>query len=376
MATLNNFIEWFHSSDGDDYQKLLKVFRTTRNFLTFLVRNNQLDEIDYTYIPVEEFKNDPELFQFLIDNNLIDIDNFSSTYHNIDEYIKNNLLLYYLDTNYEDAMSFITGELITDVFYKDGGFYLRLRDREELAEFFCKGSRSDISAQDVAKQILGEEGLGRDWYFDYDREVSDTIDELDDSNIDYLGNKIFKEIGNTELSLEDYDSDFFHSLSEEQGTDGYFIIRSQDIKSLLGDDSAINELCSKDLDGLGSELKNLYWNAENSAYEDELYDLVYGGLDEYFIGKINEVPYRVGDKTRYNTFIKIRDFETDIRKFLDDNTGSVYNDSFLEYFGSYTELFKSLIYNDEADCIDFRTPDYPDYRRTQKNINEMFNDYI
>ena len=375
MAELNNFIEWFHG-DEEDYKKLLKVFRSTRNFLTFLLRNNKLGTIDYTYIPDYEFINDPKLFEFLSDNNLISLDNISSTYNNIEEFIKNNLLLYYLDSNYEDAMSFITQELITDVVYRNDGFYLKLRDRSELAEFFCSRGRGDVGAVDVAKQILNDEGLGHDWHFDYDRNVDDTIDELDDSNLSSLGDLIFKEIGNVELSLEDYDSDFFQYLSEEQGTEGYFMLRSEDIKSLLSDDDAINEICSKDLDDLGGNLRNLYWNAENSAYEDELYDLVYDGLNLYFVGRIDEVPYKVGDKTKYNLFMKIRDFEGDIRKFLNNNTGSVYNDSFLEYFGSYTELFKGLIYNDEAECIDFRIPDYPDYRRTQKNINQMFNDYI
>jgi hypothetical protein len=375
MAELNNFIEWFHG-DEEDYKKLLKVFRSTRNFLTFLLRNNKLGTIDYTYIPDYEFINDPKLFEFLSDNNLISLDNISSTYNNIEEFIKNNLLLYYLDSNYADAMSFITEELITDVIYRNDGFYLKLRDRSELAEFFCSRGRGDVGAVDVAKQILNDEGLGHDWHFDYDRNVDDTIDELDDSNLSSLGDLIFKEIGNVELSLEDYDSDFFQNLSEEQGTEGYFMLRSEDIKSLLSDDDAINEICSKDLDDLGGNLRNLYWNAENIAYEDELYDLVYDGLNLYFVGRIDEVPYKVGDKTKYNLFMKIRDFEGDIRKFLNNNTGSVYNDSFLEYFGSYTELFKGLIYNDEAECIDFSIPDYPDYRRTQKNINQMFNDYI
>jgi len=375
MAELNNFIEWFHG-DEEDYKKLLKVFRSTRNFLTFLLRNNKLGTIDYTYIPDYEFINDPKLFEFLSDNNLISLDNISSTYNNIEEFIKNNLLLYYLDSNYEDAMSFITQELITDVVYRNDGFYLKLRDRSELAEFFCSRGRGDVGAVDVAKQILNDEGLGHDWHFDYDRNVDDTIDELDDSNLSSLGDLIFKEIGNVELSLEDYDSDFFQYLSEEQGTEGYFMLRYEDIKSLLSDDDAINEICSKDLDDLGGNLRNLYWNAENIAYEDELYDLVYDGLNLYFVGRIDEVPYKVGDKTKYNLFMKIRDFEGDIRKFLNNNTGSVYNDSFLEYFGSYTELFKGLIYNDEAECIDFSIPDYPDYRRTQKNINQMFNDYI
>jgi len=35
-----------------------------------------------------------------------------------------------------------------------------------------------------------------------------------------------------------------------------------------------------------------------------------------------------------------------------------------------------MINNDDIECIDFRVPDYPDWNRTTKNINELFYDYI
>ena len=49
-----------------------------------------------------------------------------------------------------------------------------------------------------------------------------------------------------------------------------------------------HELCKKDLSELGQELQSVYWNAYNTAYEDEIYKLVYDGLDDYFEGKIDE----------------------------------------------------------------------------------------
>ena len=75
-------------------------------------------------------------------------------------------------------------------------------------------------------------------------------------------------------------------------------------------------------------------------------------------------------------YIKIRDFVGHISLFLENNKGQSYSDSYLDYFGSYTTLMKQLLYDDEFDCIDFRTPDYPDWSTTQKYINEMFVDYI
>ena len=183
------------------------------------------------------------------------------------------------------------------------------------------------------------------------------------------------------MSLEDYDSDFFSELSEEQGTEGYFRIRAEDLNGLVSDEEAFNELCKNDLDELGSNLRSLYWSSENLAYEDEVYDLVYGGLEEYFEGRISEVPREVtrtdGSKiTRYDSYIKIRDFQNLIETFLQANKGGYYSDSYLEYFGGLVSLMVGMMNDDQIDCIDFRVPEYPDWNRTRKNINENFSEYL
>jgi hypothetical protein len=136
-------------------------------------------------------------------------------------------------------------------------------------------------------------------------------------------------------------------------------------------------LFSNDLEEIGQELRSLYYNAENSAYEQEIHDAIYGGLDELFEGKIDEVPISGKDgKTRYFQYIKIRDFVKEIKGFLENNRGATYIDSFLEYYGTYSEFLVGLINDDIIECIDVRIPDYPDYSITQKNINDYFNDYI
>ncbi|MFM7989340.1 MAG: hypothetical protein ACKPKO_59505, partial [Candidatus Fonsibacter sp.] len=117
--------------------------------------------------------------------------------------------------------------------------------------------------------------------------------------------------------------------------------------------------------------------AERYAYEDELYELVYDGLDKYFEGRIDDVPREVtktdGSKiTRYDSYIKIRDFQNIIDNFLQANKGGYWSDSHLEYFGGLISLMTAMINNDDIDCIDFRVPEYPDWRRTTKNINELF----
>ena len=372
LERVKNLIQSFNDGDYDD--DIEPYFNTLMNFLNFVKKYGLLDELDLGQISSREF--DDELFNFFEENGVVS----NMDYDSMPEEFKNHFLLYGLENNYEGTMWFITNNLITDVTIRPDGFYLRLRDREELEILFCGGRRGE-GARYVAKMVLSEDGLGYDWYFDNTVGPHQVVEVLDDSNITTLKDIIFKEIGDIELSLEDYNSDFFEELSEEQGTEGYFRIRSQDLNGLVSNEGAFNELCESELEDLGQNLKSLYWNSENQAYEDEVYDLVYNGLDEYFEGNIDDVPKEVtrtdGSKvTRYDQYIKIRDYQNIIKTFLENNKGGSYNDSHLEYYGGLTSLLTGMMNNDEIDCIDFRVPDYPDWSRTTKNINENFSEYL
>ena len=374
LERVKNLIESFN--DGEYEDEIKPYFNTLINFFKFIKKYNLLEELDLREIPPDDFSN--ELFDYLVENGIMD----NLDYNSVPEEFQNNYLLHGLEYNYENTVKYITSNILGDVEIRPDGFYLYLgNDRDELASFFCGSSRRDSSPEDVAKLVFSDEGLGNDWYFDNNTKPSEVIDDLNEKNTIHLKDAIFKEIGNVELSLEDYNSDFFESLSEEQGTEGYFKIQAEDLNELIKDSDAINELCKNDLSELGQELNSIYWNAYNSAYENEIYKLVYDGLDEYFEGKIDEVSKETtksdGKKvTTYLNYIKIRDFVGDISLFLENNKGQSYSDSYLDYFGSYTTLMKQLIYDDEFDCIDFTTPDYPDWSTTQKYINEMFDDYI
>jgi hypothetical protein len=254
---IQNFNDGFFDTEIKPY------FNTLINFFKFIKKYNLLEELDLREIPPDDFSN--ELFDYLVENGIMD----NLDYNSVPEEFQNNYLLHGLEYNYENTVKYITSNLLTDVEIRPDGFYLYLgNDRDELASFFCGSSRRDSSPENVAKLIFSDEGLGHDWYFDNDTKPSDVIDDLDEKNTIHLKDAIFKEIGNVELSLEDYSSDFFESLSEEQ------------------------------------------------------------------------------------------------------------SDSYLDYFGSYTTLMKQLIYDQDYDCINFNTPDYPDWSTTQKYINEMFYDYI
>jgi hypothetical protein len=367
LQRAKNLVDIFNNGDYDD--EIEPYFNDYITFFKFIKKYGLLGEIDLGQVGYRDWDN--EIIKFLDENGALT----NLSYDDAPDELKNILLLRKLDENYEDAMAFILGNLITDVAVRPDGFYLYLSDRGELANFYCGGSGRRDGSRHVAEQVFGEDGLEYG-YYDTSSKPYETVTELDDTNLTKLKDIIYKEVGNAELSLDDYSSDFFEDLSEEQGTPGYFRIRPEDLNDLLKDVDATNELFSNDLEEIGQELRSLYYNAENSAYESEIYDAIYGGLDEYFEGKIDEVPHKVGEKTRYIQYIKIRDFVSQIREFLEYNKGKAYTDSFLEYYGGYSDFLVGRMNDGAFDCIDVRLPDYPDYSMTQKNINEFFNDYI
>ena len=153
------------------------------------------------------------------------------------------------------------------------------------------------------------------------------------------------------------------------------MITQNDVNELLKDSVAMNELLDGDLSDLKSELYSIHNNAYNNAYQDECYELVYGGLGEFFSSKVEDVQIKYGDKTKLASYIKIRDFKSDVIKFINSEGGLTYNESSLEYWGSYIGMLGHLM-DDVYDRIDFRIPDYADWTYIRKNINDTFLDYI
>jgi len=368
MASLDKFIEWFHDGRESEYDKIIKVFKKTRNFLKLIVGREMQDTIDIGYIPNKEFKNDPGLFNYLGDNGFLE--NVSHT--NLDEEQKNYYLLWLIEKDVNAGLKFICDYIFSDVEIRSDGYWLGLSGREELAEFFRSYSR-EVSPQDLATKVFSEDGL--DHYYDNttDDVYRDVIEVLDDRNTEILKRYIIKHIGNQDLNIEGYSSDFFRELMESQGREDFFQITDNDVKSLIDDLEAMNELLDGDLYDLKGELYSIHSNAYNSAYDSELYEDVMNGLNEYFSSPIDEVQKQIGKKTKYIPYIKIRNFYNDVMIFLNDYKG--YTDT-LEYLGGYTEMMKQLFNDGTYDPIDFRIPDYPDYRKVEESINDYFGDYI
>lgn len=374
MGKLDKFLEWFHDGRESEYDKILKVFQTTRRFLQAVIKYDEIDNVDITYIPASEFKKDSELFDYLSENGFLeDVD-----YHNLEDHLKNYYLLWMMNKDTDSTLKFICSDILTDVEPRNDGYWLRLRDREELADFFRSSSRrSDYDLQHIAKQILGDGSLDYGWYSDTTDDVyRDVIEVLNEQNLHHLANYILESIGNKDLNIEDYKSDFFQELADVEARDGSFQITQDNVMSLIKDEKAMKELMGYDLYDLKGELYSIHNNAYNGSYENMIYTQVMDGLEEYFSSPIDEVAKQVGEKTRYTPYIKIRDFYSNVLAFIENNLGMGYSDSILEYFGSYTGMMGQLFQEEVYEPIDFRVDDYPDYRIVYKAINDYFGDYI
>ena len=366
----SDIIELFN--DGE-WEKISKFFNNDiMTFLKFSVSKGFSNRLDISSISWREFEENENLFDFLAENGFLD----NVDYDSLDDDLKNYYLYWWLNENPGECLQYISGGILSDVEIRGKGeYWLRLRDREELVVFFDDTGR-DVTSRDLAKGIFEEDDSWYERFWDTtDNVYRDVIDELDDSNLQVLATRILKEIGNQDLNIEDYGSDFFHELMKQQSREDFFQITDDVIYDLIKDQEAIEELLDGDLGELKGELFNVHGNAYNSAYESECYSLVYDGLDEFFSSKITEEMTKSGDKTKYISYIRISDFYDNVKSFVYENR-SRGGDGLLEYHGSYTEMMRSLFDDNDYGQIDFRIPGYPDWDLVNNNINEYFSDYI
>ena len=297
-------------------------------------------------------------------------------FNNIDDEFKNKLLLIKLEKHPQETLNFICDNLITDVYPMKDGYYLYLNDRTELADLFKTYSR-DTSPYDVAKMVLGEDS----WepYWDTTNDVyRDVIDDLNEENLRHLGNYIIKQIGNQDLNIEDYESDFFDELAETQNREGFFRITENDVMGLIKDESAMNELLNGDLEDLKSDLYSLHNSSYNSAYESEIYTDVWNELETYFVPQSweYETRERYDGKKINHEYLKIRDFYNDVHTFLSNNEWPSWNNEYLGYHDNYCGFINDMMNNGEKEWLSFRIPDYPDWTLIKKEMNEMLTSYI
>jgi hypothetical protein len=355
-------------NDGEIEDNILPYFNDVLTFLKYATKNGFVMDLDLDQIPGNEIE---ECLPYIDELGLISRLNYAY----VNEEIKNILLLYQLEKNPEQTLKYISDNLVTDVKPMNGGYYLYVKDREELADLFYSGSRREYGAHEYAKSMLGED-MWEPFWDTTDDVYKDVIEDLNEKNISILSEYIIKNIGGQEFSLDNYNDELFSDFSEKQETEGTFQITSENVMTLIGDEKAMKEMLKGGLSDLRGELYSIHSNAYNSAYETEVYNDVMSELETLFIGNIIDDQSVKNGITHYSQYIQIRDFYNDVHKFLSTFEGSGYNEDNLDYHGSYTEMIKHLMAEDEMQYLDFRIPDYPDGSVVDEYINDTFNDYI
>ena len=335
MASLRDYIEMFNDGEWDEFSNIFGG--RVEPFLKLLSRRGLLSEIEVQMVDDRY----PEL--------------------------TNEVMLTLLEHD-PSYINYIVG-LLSDVSTRDGGYYLELRDLEELSEFFKDNSNSrNYNDRDVVKNVLGE-----DWWDPYYDTVynvyNDIIKVLNDKNITELATYIIEKIGNKELKLSDYRSSSFEDFSID---DENFIITESNVRELIDNQDAMEELLKGDLSELSSNMRGLGDEAYNYAYNDMVFDEVMNELSTLFEGKHEWDVVKRGERTLQKPFIKIRDLKGNIVEFL--NTFKNHNYT-LFYYDNYTAMMDQLM-QDTGDFLTIGLSDYPDHRKVEEYINEGFPDRL
>jgi DNA-binding protein YbaB len=257
-----------------------------------------------------------------------------------------------------------------DVIEEGGNYYIR-EDGEDLADLFKSYSR-ETSPYDVAKAVLSEDNW-EPYYETTDNVYRDVIEELNPENIEYLKDRILKDLKDVNIDITTRSSDLMGTIASEQGHPEYFTIDSSNVDRIIKDEETMEELLRDELNDLNSDLYNIHSNAFNSAYESEVYDEVWDELYTH-IDKDTAKNDWVKIGNRYYRKLKVTNhIEQVIDDWFDNYKG--YADDF-DYYGSYLGIIKQLMDEGNYERLSFRIPEYPDFRSVQKNINEFFGDYI
>jgi len=257
--------------------------------------------------------------------------------------------------NPQSTIDYVVDEFLGDV-KKEGDKYYMIMSRDDLSEFFDDRGRNG-TARDVAKRVLTDEPT--DWYYNDSVDVSTVVEELDEGNFDNLLHKFF-----VEHEGEEYDGE---------------IITQEFMKNTTKNE--LSDMISKLDDELSSNLTSLYSTAENYAYEEEIYNLVNRELKDFF-GTEKWGDYITSQIRKVDgTVVNRETFRVDVTNLLKRIVLEYIDmhitepDNQFEYQANLENVIKDW-FNETEDYLDFRVPEYPDYRLLEKQINDLYSDYI
>jgi len=312
------------------------VFGDVNTFLTFLDRRGLLDRIDIENADIQNilliwlYKRDKKRFYEFVEDKLSDI---------------------YVDEN--------------------NVVYLDLDDRSDLSHFFCVSSRNGLSKQIVENILSGE---GDDFWFDETTYsvYQDVIEGLNPKNMKFLREYVVESLKGQKIETGTIE---LEDIAREQGHPEYVIVDNPiTAQTIIDDKDSMDFLLENNLEELKEQLESIHRNAYASAYESEIYKIIFNELQEYINGngEFYSRPHRFKKDTVTQRFrVPVAsNFDQIILDYLDDNKNRM-SRGLLEYWGEYITLVQ-----DEQDCLTAYPPDYPDHREVEKNVNEIFPDYL
>ena len=313
-----------------------------------------------TELDVNKYFNDSETFFKIMEKrgriDDLDLEN---------NYMENDYLAYLSETNGEKFVEEVQKQ-ISDVRFDGEVPVLQLNDASDLAKLFCT-NRNDISQDTIREILLGEADWDR--YWDTTDDVyRDVIEELNEENLKYLYSYIIKNLEGIQIEPE---TELLEDIANVQNSE-FVTINEKNVESIVKDSETMGYLLDRDLSELDSELNSIHSNAYNSAYETAVFREVWGKLDDMFdVEKRKYVykPHPYKKETQIEVLeMPIRDFYEPIRDYLYNNKGT---NQTLEYFGNFIGILE-----ENGECLSVWAPDYPDSSEIDKNINEIFGDYI
>ena len=313
-----------------------------------------------TELDVNKYFNDSETFFKIIEKrgriDDLDLEN---------NYMENDYLAYLSETNGEKFVEEVQKQ-ISDVRFDGEVPVLQLNDAGDMAKLFCT-NRNDISQDTIREILLGDANWDR--YWDTTDDVyRDVIEELNEENLKYLYSYIIKNLEGVQIEPE---TELLEDISNVQNSE-FVTINEKNVESIVKDSETMGYLLDRELNELDSELNSIHSNAYNMAYETAVFREVWDKLDDMFdVEKRKYVykPHPYKKETQIEVLeLPIRNFYEPIRDYLYNNKGTSQT---LEYFGNFIGILE-----ENGECLSVWAPDYPDSSEIDKNINEIFGDYI
>jgi hypothetical protein len=339
------YLKYVNDFNTGDIDHLVDMFDSMENILRFFHKKDLLQYID-------PFDTDVEDYQLEILNYLLNVVNDKKT------------------------LEYCVAQL-SDIVVKDGGYYLRVKDREDLSDLFYDGGR-DTSARDVAKAVFGED-MWEPYSNTTDDVYRDVIEELNPDNVERLKKYILDVLTNWKIEVDDGSPDLFNNYSD----DGIFYLTSENVGDVIGDEESMKYLMNEGyLDDLESELSSIHFNAYNQAYESEIYTDVMNELETFFDTKSAKweasPPFEGSQKLVEFYYLKFNPNEVanSIKKYIADRNNWGYSENNISYVSTWLNMMNTFMDNGDEPWLDFRIPDYADGYLVDKYINEMFPDYI